>query len=132
VYTLSLGTRQVSDFFQRIASPVFKVVALQFTIATFFSAATAYFGSVERGWSAALGGGIAVIGSLVYAMIVAGETNDAKKAFRTHFRAEMVKVFITAALFIAALVLFSSAAWLWLIIGFAVATLAYWFALLAV
>jgi ATP synthase protein I len=132
VYTLSLGTWQVSDFTQNIASPVFKVVALQFTIATFFSAATAYFGSVERGWSAALGGMIAVIGSLVYAIIVAGGTNDAKKAFQRHFRAEMTKVFITAALFIAALVLFPTAAWLWLIIGFAVATLAYWFALLAV
>ena len=122
----------MSDFTQNIASPVFKVVALQFTIATFFSAATAYFGSVERGWSAALGGMIAVIGSLVYAIIVAGGTNDAKKAFQRHFRAEMTKVFITAALFIAALVLFPTAAWLWLIIGFAVATLAYWFALLAV
>lgn len=111
---------------------MFKVVALQFTIAVFFSAATAYFGSLGNGWSAAMGGAIAVIGSLVYAIIVARGTNDAKQAFRTHFRAEMVKVFLTAVLFVCALVLFPSAAYLWLILGFAVATLAYWFALLAV
>ena len=111
---------------------MFKVVVLQFTIAVFFSAATAYFGSHESGWSAALGGAIAVTGSLVYAMIVMRGTNDAKKAFRTHFRAEMTKIFITAVLFASVLVLFSSAAWFWLILGFAVATLAYWFALLAV
>jgi ATP synthase protein I len=122
----------VSDSTQNIARPLFKVVALQFLIATFFSAASAYFGSVERGWSAAMGGAVAVIGSLVYAMIVAGGSNDAKQAFRAHARAEMVKVFITAVLFIAALVLFPSAAWLWLIMGFAVTTFAYWFALLAV
>ncbi|MES2258875.1 MAG: ATP synthase subunit I [Pseudomonadota bacterium] len=122
----------MSDSTQNIAKPVFKVVALQFTIAVFFSAATAYFGSAAKGWSAAGGGAIAVIGSLMYAMIVAGGSNDAKKAFRTHFRAEMVKVFITAVLFGLALVLFPSAAWLWLILGFAVATTAYWFSLLAV
>lgn len=84
------------------------------------------------GWSAACGGAIAVIGSLMYAMMVASGTNNAHQAFRKHFRAEMLKMFITAVLFVMALVLFPSAAWLWLILGFAVATLAYWFSLLAV
>lgn len=122
----------MSDSTQTVARPVFKVVALQFTIAVFFSAATGYFGSHANGWSAAIGGAIAVIGSLVYAIIVMRGTNDAKQAFRTHFRAEMVKVLITAVLFAGALVMFSSAGTVWLILGFAVATLAYWFALLAV
>lgn len=122
----------MSDSTQTIARPVLKVVALQFTIAVFFSAATAYFGSVGNGWSAALGGAIAVIGSLVYAMIVMRGTNDAKQAFRKHFQAEMVKILVTAVLFVCALVLLPSAAPLWLILGFAVATLAYWAALLAV
>jgi ATP synthase protein I len=35
-------------------------------------------------------------------------------------------------LFICALVLFKSAAWLWLILGFVVATLAYWLSLLKI
>lgn len=112
--------------------PMFKVVALQLAIATGFALLAWNLGGVLKAWSAAYGGAIAVIGSLVYAMIVMGATNDPKKTFRTHFRAEMVKFSITAALFIVALVLFSSAAWLWLILGFAVATMAYWFALLAV
>lgn len=122
----------MSDSTQNIAKPVYKVVALQFTIAVLFSSATAFFGGVDLGWSAATGGAIAVIGSLVYAMMVAGGSNNAQQVFRTHFRAEMIKVFITAVLFVLALLLFPSAAWLWLILGFAVSTLAYWFSLLAV
>lgn len=122
----------MSDSKQSIAKPVFKVVALQFTIAVLFASATTYFGGTHLGWSAAYGGAIAVIGSLMYAMIVASGSNDARQVFRTHFRAEMIKVFITAVLFVLALVLFPSAAWLWLILGFAVSTLAYWFSLLAV
>ncbi len=89
-------------------------------------------GDAHKGWSAAYGGAIAVIGSLMYAMLVASGSDDANKAFRAHLRAELVKIFITVLLFVLALVLFQSAAWLWLILGFAVATLAYWFSLLAV
>ncbi|MGB9990400.1 ATP synthase subunit I [Massilia sp. SM-13] len=122
----------MSDSTQSIARPVYRVVALQFTIAVLFSALVALFAGVDKGWSAALGGGIAVAGSLVYAMIVAKGSADAKQAFRSHARAEMVKVFITVVLFILALLLFQSAALLWLIVGFAVTTLAYWSALLAV
>ncbi|WP_295994767.1 ATP synthase subunit I [Rugamonas sp.] len=115
-----------------ISKPVYKVVALQLAIATGFALLTATLGTVHKGWSAAYGGAIAVIGSLMYAMIVAGGSNDANKALRTHVRAEMVKIFITVVLFALALALFQSAAWLWLILGFAVATLAYWLSLLAV
>jgi ATP synthase protein I len=122
----------VSDSAAGIARPVFRIVALQLTIAVLFSALVALFAGVEKGWSAAMGGGIATAGSLVYALIVARGNGDAKAIFRRHFRAEMVKVFITAVLFITTLVLFPSAAWLWLILGFAVTTLAYWFSLLAV
>lgn len=115
-----------------ISKPVYKVVALQFAIAAGFALLAWNMGSALTAWSAAYGGAIAVIGSLMYAMIVAGGTNDAKQAFRTHVRAEMVKIFITVVLFALALALFQSASWLWLILGFAVATLAYWFSLLAV
>ena len=122
----------MSDSKQNIAKPVYKVVALQLAIAISFATVTLFFGGSVKGWSAACGGGIAVIGSLVYAMLVVRGSSDANKAFRAHLRAEVVKIFITAVLFILALVLFQSAAWLWLILGFAVATLAYWFSLLAV
>jgi len=112
---------------------VFRIVALQFTIAVLFSALVALFAGVGQGWSAAMGGAIALGGSVIYALIVTrGNSGDAKTTYRRHFRAEMVKVFITAVLFIGALVLFPSAATVWLILGFAVATLAYWFSLLAV
>ncbi|MBG6221713.1 MULTISPECIES: ATP synthase subunit I [unclassified Janthinobacterium] len=122
----------MSDSQQSIAKPVYKVVALQLAIAISFATVTLFFGGSVRGWSAAYGGAIAVIGSLVYAMLVVRGSSDAKMAFRAHLRAEVMKIFITAVLFILALVLFKSAAWLWLILGFAVATLAYWFSLLAV
>ncbi|MGV7211010.1 ATP synthase subunit I [Oxalobacteraceae bacterium A2-2] len=115
-----------------ISKPVFKVVALQLAIATGFALLAWNIGGALKGWSAAYGGGIAVIGSLMYAMIVAGGNKDAKQAFRTHVRAELAKIFITVVLLGAALALFQSASWLWLILGFAVATLAYWFSLLAV
>ena len=122
----------MSDSSKSIAKPVFRVVALQLTIAVLFSALVALFAGVGKGWSAAMGGIIAVLGSLVYATMVARGNEDAKKAFRTHFRGEMAKVFVTAVLFILALVLFPSAAWLWLILGFVVTTFAYWLALLTV
>ena len=115
-----------------ISKPVFRVVALQFAIATGFALLAWNIGGVIKAWSAAYGGAIAVIGSLMYAMIVAGGTNDAKEAFRAHVRAEVTKIFITVVLFVLALLLFQSASWLWLILGFAVSTLAYWFSLLAV
>jgi ATP synthase protein I len=126
-----LGARQVNDS-TSISKPIFKVVALQLAIVTGFALLAWNLGGVLKAWSAAYGGAIAVIGSLMYAMIVAGGTNDAKKAFRAHVRAEVVKIFITVVLFVLALALFQSASWLWLILGFAVATLAYWFSLLAV
>jgi len=115
-----------------ISQPVFRIVALQFAIATGFALLTWNLGGVLKAWSAAYGGAIAVIGSLMYAMIVARGTNDAKQAFRAHVRAEVTKIFITVVLFALALALFQSASWLWLILGFAVSTMAYWLALLAI
>lgn len=122
----------MSNSKQNISKPVFKVVTLQLAIAVGFSILVGLLGDANKGWSAAYGGAIAVIGSLMYALLVASGSSDANKAFRTHIIAEMVKIFITVVLFVLALVLFQSAAWLWLILGFAVATLAYWFSLLAV
>lgn len=122
----------MSDSKQNIAKPIYKVVALQLVIAASFAVLVSVLGDAHKGWSAAYGGAVAVIGSLMYAMLVASGSDDANKVFRAHLRAELVKIFITVVLFVLALVLFQSAAWLWLILGFAMATLAYWFSLLAV
>ncbi len=119
-----------------VTRPMFKVVAIQFVIVTGFALLAWNWAGPLNAWSAAYGGAIAVIGSLMYAIIVTGGAksvaDDAKRVFRSHVRAEVVKIFITLVLFIVALALFQSASWLWLILGFAVATLAYWFSLLAV
>lgn len=122
----------MTDTKQNISKPIYKVVVLQLVIAISFASLVGNLADSHKGWSAAYGGAVAVIGSFLYAMLVASGSTDANKAFRTHIVAEMVKIFITVVLFVLALVLFQSAAWLWLILGFAVATLAYWFSLLAV
>jgi ATP synthase protein I len=117
---------------QQVSKPVYKVVVLQLFIAIAFASVAAFMRGAHEGWSAAYGGAIAVIGSWFYAMLVLGASADAERVLKAHVRAEMAKIFVTAVLFVLALVLFPSAAWLWLMLGFAVATLAYWFSLLLV
>ena len=101
-------------------------------IAAGFTLLVWILGDAHKAWPAAYGGGVAVIGSLMYAVLVVNCAQDAESILKAHVRAEMLKIFITAVLFMLALLLFQSAAWLWLIMSFAVATLAYWFSLLAV
>jgi ATP synthase protein I len=133
LYVLAFcGKHQVSNSTQQVSKPVYKVVVLQLFIAIVFSGSVAALAGSHQGWSAAYGGAIAVIGSWLYALQVANGSDDAERILKAHVRAEMVKIFITAVLFVLALVLYPSAAWLWLMLGFAVATLAYWFSLLVV
>ena len=117
---------------QQTSKPVFRVVALQACIVIALASTLTFFADGHKGLSAAVGGAIAVIGSLLYAMMVVGRTGDASSILKAHFRAEMVKVFSTVVLFMLTLLLFHSAALFWLIAGFAVATGAYWLALLVV
>jgi ATP synthase protein I len=117
---------------QQSSKPIYKVVALQAVIALLLVVAATLYADGHKGLSAAVGGVIAVIGSLIYAMIVAGRVGDAPSILKAHFRAEMAKIFIIAVLFVLALLLFPSASMAWLIAGFAVTTLAYWLALLVV
>lgn len=117
---------------QQTSKPIYKVVALQAIIVMALAIATTFYADGQKGLSAAVGGTIAVIGSLLYAMIVSGRVGDASSVLKAHFRAEMAKIFITVVLFLLALLLFHSASMPWLIAGFAVATLAYWLALLIV
>ena len=78
---------------------MFKVVAIQFVIVTGFALLAWNWAGSLNAWSAAYGGAIAVIGSLMYAIIVTGGAksvaDDAKRVFRSHVRAEVVKIFIT-------------------------------------
>jgi len=115
-----------------MSKPIYKVVALQAVIVIVLAIAVAAFADEQKGFSSALGGAIAVIGSLIYAMIVAGRTGEAASVLKAHFRAEAAKIFITVVLFILVLLLFHSASMMWLIAGFAMATAAYWLALLIV
>ncbi len=120
------------DLKQLVSRPVVKVVVLQFIFAFVFSALVALLAGSSQGWPAAYGGAVAVIASLIYALRASNNSDDADIVLKAHVRAEMAKIFITAVLFFIALLLFPSAAWLWLMMGFAVTTLAYWFALLIV
>jgi ATP synthase protein I len=122
----------VSGSEQQTSKPYFRVIALQACIVIALASTLTFFADGHKGLSAAVGGAIAVIGSFMYAMMVVGRTGDASSIFKAHFRAEMVKVFTTVVLFMLALLLFHSAALFWLIAGFAVATSAYWLALLVV
>jgi ATP synthase protein I len=108
------------------------VVVLQFIIVLVFALLVAVFGGQHSGLSAACGGAIAVIGSLICALFAITGSDNPELVLKAHMRAERIKIFITAVLFFLALKLFPSAAWLWLMLGFAVATFAYWFSLLAV
>ena len=114
------------------SKPIYKIVLFQTLLVLLFAVAVAAFQDLHKGFSAGLGGAIAVIGSLIYAMLVADKTGDPTTVMKAHFRAEMVKIFITAVLFLLVLLLFHSVAALWLILGFAVVTLSYWFALFVV
>ncbi len=120
------------DLKQLASKPVVKVVVLQLIFAFVFSALVALLAGSSKGWPAAYGGAVAVIASLIYALRASNSSDDADIVLKAHMRAEMAKIFITAVLFFIALLLFPSAAWLWLITGFAVTTMAYWFALLIV
>lgn len=118
---------------QLVSKPVFKVVVLQLIFALVFSALVATLAGSSQGLPAAYGGAVAVIGSLIYALRSSTSSDNADVVLKAHVRAEIAKVFITVVLFFVALLLFpSAAAWLWLMLGFAVTTLAYWFSLLIV
>jgi len=117
---------------QQTSKPIFRVVVSQACLVLAVASMATYFADGLRGLSAGIGGAIAVAGSLMYALLVAGKTGDAASVMKAHFVAEMVKIFITVVLFALVLLVFHSASMVWLIAGFAVATLAYWLALLFV
>ena len=126
------GNWQVRDGKHQVSRSIYKVVILQLIFALAFALLVAAGGDSHKGLSAACGGAIAVVGSLICALLAITGSDNPEHVLKAHMRAERVKIFVTAVLFFLALKLFPSAAWLWLMSGFAVATLAYWFSLLAV
>lgn len=120
------------DLKQLVSKPVIRVVVLQLIFAFVFSALVALLAGSPHGWPAAYGGAVAVVASLIYALRASNSSDDADIVLKAHMRAQMAKIFMTAVLFFVAVQLFPSAEWLWLMTGFAVTTLAYWFALLIV
>ncbi|MGL6040013.1 MAG: ATP synthase subunit I [Deefgea sp.] len=77
------------------------------------------------------GGLIAVLGSVLYALIAyrAGLA-AAAELLRRHFAAEMAKLSLTLIAFAAFFMFYREVAWLWVFVGYLVAASAYWFGLL--
>lgn len=109
-----------------------RVAAWQVVLALLAAAAVAAFAGITAGAAALLGGGIAALGSLVYA--IAYGSNDTrpepKRVLRAHLRAEALKLSISiAGLAVALGSLPGQVAWP-LILGFVVALHGYFAALL--
>lgn len=83
-------------------------------------------------WSSLVGGAIAVLGTVMYALVLC-KVDFAKSSaiLHLHFMAEAAKL---AAMFLVAVVLFvffrHSISWVWLFAGFVAAYSTYWFGLL--
>ena len=122
----------MSDKKHQVSRSVYRVVGLQLIIALVFAFVAAAVVGRHSGLSAAVGGAIAVLGSAICALFASTGSDNAEQVLKAFMRAERIKLFFTAVLFFLALVLFPSANWLWLMLGFAVTTLAYWFSLLIV
>ncbi|WP_410499902.1 ATP synthase subunit I [Chitinibacter sp. S2-10] len=82
-----------------------------------------------------LGGFVAILGAVLYAMIAYGSIGSVKFAppaeiMRRHFAAEMAKLCMTLLAFAALFIFYRQADWLWVFIGYLAAASAYWFGLL--
>ncbi len=77
------------------------------------------------------GGLIAVLGSVLYALIAyKGGLAAPAELLRRHFAAEMAKFGLTLIAFAAFFMFYREVAWLWVFVGYLVAASAYWFGLL--
>lgn len=111
----------------------FRVVVAQFAVAIVVSSGLLIFSGLRTAWSALVGGLIATLASLYFAAALYARRGgrDPRQFVRAFYVGELLKIVITAALFWFAIV--------WLDVSFlpafatyAVALLAYWFALLPV
>jgi ATP synthase protein I len=112
-------------------STAYKIVLAQFVAAIIVAALGSGVWNLRVGYSALLGGLIATTASLYFALHVFGvRTASARRLVRSFYRAEIVKMAITALLFLAA-VQWLKVDFLPLIVAYALTLLVYWFALVA-
>lgn len=113
-------------------STAYKIVLAQFAATLLLAVLAGGVWSARIGYSALVGGLIATLASLYFALHVFGvRANAARLVVRSFYRAEIVKMAVTALLFLAA-VLWLKVEFLPLIVAYALTLLVYWFALLSV
>ena len=112
-------------------STAYKIVVAQFAAALVLAVVAGGVWSFRVGYSALVGGLIAAVASLYFALHVFGvRTSAARVVVRSFYKAEVVKMVMTALLFLAA-VFWLKADFLPLIVAYALTVLVYWFALLS-
>jgi|GEM_PF-495639 len=115
-----------------IARTYFKVVFLQALLTICLVIPLLIISGGQAALSALIGGGIAVVGSLIYARLALVTTDSAGAILRAHYRAEVSKVLATVAMFSVVLVFMQGVPALWLFIAFMVASAGYWVSLLVI
>lgn len=112
-------------------STAYKIVLAQFGAALILAAAVGSAWGAHAAHSALAGGLIATVSSLFFALYVFGvRATAARVVVRRFYRAEVVKMIVTALLFLAA-VSWLKVDFLPLIGAYALMLLVYWFALLS-
>ncbi len=117
-----------------ITKRVGRVIRLQvgLTVLAAMVAAGVAQDAMHAGLSALLGGAIVVMGALVYIGVAFARERAAPGVLvRRHFRAEALKMIVTAFLFVAVMLFFKSVSAGALLGGFAAAQSAYWLGLLS-
>jgi ATP synthase protein I len=111
-------------------STAYRIVLAQFAAALVLAVATGGIWGARAGYSALVGGLIAAVTSLYFALHVFGvRVSAARAVVRSFYTAEVVKMAITVLLFVAAVV-WLKVDFLPLIVAYALTLLVYWFALL--
>lgn len=107
------------------------VIRLQLAITMVLAVALLLILGQKAAIASGLGGLIAILGSVLYAMIAFSvKFAPPAEIMRRHFAAEMAKLCVTLLSFAALFVLYRQAAWLWVFVGYLAAASAYWFGLL--
>lgn len=111
-------------------STAYRIVLAQFAAALVLAVATGGIWDARAGYSALVGGLIAAVTSLYFALQVFGvRVSAARAVLRSFYTAEVVKMAITVLLFVLAVV-WLKVDFLPLIVAYALTLLVYWFALL--
>jgi ATP synthase protein I len=112
-------------------STAYRIVLAQLAAALVVAAAIGGLWGARAGYSALVGGLISTVTSLYFALHVFGvRASAARVVVRSFYTAEVVKMAITALLFLAAVV-WLKVDFLPLIVAYALTLLVYWFALLS-